>query len=204
MFLGLLLLIVPWFSYRQLIGMEALLIQGQSNTQLLTAEGISTLFNGRDELFSDLPISTADYEALYAHRIDPSARLDGSLADWGDGMEDRLIRFGADRRNGVQDGTIDLVLGEKEDQLYGFVRVVDDFRVYRDARSLRLDRADHLRISYIQNDGEDGRLTLALPGEARHDEVLPVHCPDDSSALLGHDFTALEQRLRGLARVKDA
>ena len=42
MLLGLTLLIVPWFSYRQLVEMERLLIQGQSHAQLLTAEGIST------------------------------------------------------------------------------------------------------------------------------------------------------------------
>ena len=33
---GLVLLIVPWISYRQLIGMERLLIQGQSQAQLLS------------------------------------------------------------------------------------------------------------------------------------------------------------------------
>ncbi len=61
---GLVLLIVPWISYRQLIGMERLLIQGQSQAQLLTAEGISTLFNGREDLFNDLPIRIEDYESL--------------------------------------------------------------------------------------------------------------------------------------------
>ena len=164
MFLGLLLLVVPWFSYRQLLGMEALLIESQSTTQLLTAEGISTLFNGRDALFSDLPIASEDYEALYAHRIEPVARLDGSLSDWGDGMSDRLLRFGADRQNQPRDGAFDLVLGEKEDYLYGYLRVFDDTRVYRDRRSLRLDRADHVRLSFIEPDGDDGRITLALPG----------------------------------------
>ena len=53
--LGLALLVVPWFSYQQLVEMERLLIQGQSQAQLLTAEGISTLFNGREDLFDDLP-----------------------------------------------------------------------------------------------------------------------------------------------------
>ena len=37
--MGLALLIIPWFSYRQLVEMERLLIQGQSQAQLLTAEG---------------------------------------------------------------------------------------------------------------------------------------------------------------------
>ncbi|NIP14440.1 MAG: hypothetical protein GWM88_06800, partial [Pseudomonadales bacterium] len=61
MLLGLTLLIVPWFSYRQLVEMERLLIQGQSQAQLLTAEGISTLFNGREDLFNDLPVAVEDF-----------------------------------------------------------------------------------------------------------------------------------------------
>jgi len=163
MLLGLALLVIPWFSYQQLVSMERLLIQGQSNTQLLTAEGISTLFNGRDQLFSDLPISTEDYEALYAYPVDEGARLDGNVDDWGDGLEDRLLRFGADRQKNATDGTFELVLGEKSDQLWGFLRVTDDARLYRDAQTLRLDTGDHVRLSFIRNDGEDGRITLTLP-----------------------------------------
>ncbi len=164
MVLGLALLVLPWFSYRQLVAMENLLIQGQSKTQLLTAEGISTLFNGRDQLFSDLPITTEDYEALYAYPVDANARMDGDVTDWGEGLEDRLLRFGADRQKRAQDGTFELVLGEKEDQLWGFLRVTDDARLYRDATTLRLDTGDHVRLSFIRTDGEDGRITLALPG----------------------------------------
>lgn len=164
MVLGLALLVIPWFSYRQLVAMENLLIQGQSNTQLLTAEGISTLFNGRDQLFSDLPISTEDYEALFAYPVDPEARLDADVTDWGDGLEDRLLQFGADRQKRTRDGTFELVLGEKENQLWGFMRVTDDARLYRDAKTLRLDTGDHVRLSFIRTDGEDGRISLALPG----------------------------------------
>ena len=163
MVLGLALLVIPWFSYRQLVAMESLLIQGQSITQLLTAEGISTLFNGRDQLFSDLPISTEDYEALYAYPVDLNARLDGSVEDWGEGLEDRLLQFGGDRRKRPKDGTFELVLGEKEDQLWGFMRITDDARLYRDAQTLRLDTGDHVRLSFIRPDGDDGRITLTLP-----------------------------------------
>jgi len=120
MVLGLALLVLPWFSYRQLVAMENLLIQGQSKTQLLTAEGISTLFNGRDQLFSDLPISTEDYEALYAYPVDAEARMDGDVTDWGEGLEDRLLQFGGDRQKRPKDGTFELVLGEKEVSYGGF------------------------------------------------------------------------------------
>ena len=84
MLLGITLLLIPWFSYRQLIEMERLLIQGQSHAQLLTAEGISTLFNGRDDLFNDLPVASEDFESLFAQPLEGPVRLDGLVQDWGD------------------------------------------------------------------------------------------------------------------------
>ena len=81
--MGLALLIVPWFSYRQLVEMERLLVQGQSQAQLLTAEGISTLFNGRDDLFNDLPLNLDDFEPLYAQPLTNNIRLDAEIDDWG-------------------------------------------------------------------------------------------------------------------------
>ena len=96
MLLGLTLLIVPWFSYRQLVEMERLLIQGQSQAQLLTAEGISTLFNGREDLFNDLPVTIEDFENLYANPLQSPVRLDGRLDDWGEGIADKLLPFGSE------------------------------------------------------------------------------------------------------------
>jgi len=163
MLLGLALLVIPWFSYRQLVALEDLLVKSQLNSQALLAEGVSTLLNGRDGLFNDLPISAEDYEALYAYPVAPNARLDGSIDDWGEGLEDRLLQFGGDEEKRPQDGSFELVLGEKEDQLWGFLRITDDARLYRDATTLRLDTGDHVRLSFIRPDGEDGRITLALP-----------------------------------------
>jgi hypothetical protein len=111
MLLGLTLLIVPWFSYRQLIEMERLLIQGQSHAQLLTAEGISTLFNGREDLFNDLPVTIEDFQSLYAHPLQNAIRLDGKIDDWGDGMAAKMLSFGSE--SGQQDGDFRLLLGER-------------------------------------------------------------------------------------------
>ena len=72
MLLGLTLLIVPWFSYRQLVEMEQLLINGQGRTQLLTAEGISTLFNGREDLFEREAPRVEWLASGLAHGVRPS------------------------------------------------------------------------------------------------------------------------------------
>jgi two-component system, OmpR family, sensor histidine kinase ChvG len=158
MLLGLTLLIVPWFSYRQLVEMERLLIQGQSNAQLLTAEGISTLFNGREDLFNDLPVALEDFESLYAHPLQNAVRLDGRVEDWGQGMLDSALTFGSER--GDQDGDFTLLLGERGGQLYVFMDVIDKDLVFRSPEHLRLDNADHVRLRYIRTDGDDGRITL--------------------------------------------
>ena len=162
--LGLTLLIVPWFSYRQLVEMERLLIQGQSHTQLLMAEGISTLFNGREDLFNDLPVTIEDYESLFAHPLQNNVRLDGRVDDWGDRPEQKMLHFGAEQES--QDASFDLLLGERAGQLHVYLRVHDPQLVYRDPEYLRLDNADQVRLSFIRPDGEDGRVSLvfAEPG----------------------------------------
>ena len=153
-------LALPYLSYLQLAEMERLLIQGQSHAQLLTAEGISTLFNDRADLFNDLPVSLEDYESLFAHRLEGPVRLDGRIDDWGE-VETRMQRFGAEDGE-ARDGSFSLVLGEREDYLYGFMRILDDARMYREPSSLRLDNADHVRLSFIRTDGEEGRATITL------------------------------------------
>ena len=154
-------LALPYLSYLQLAEMERLLIQGQSHAQLLTAEGISTLFNDRQDLFNDLPVSLEDYESLFAHPIESPVRLDGRIEDWGD-VETRMQRFGAEDGE-ARDGSFSLVLGEQGGYLYGFAKILDDARLYREPSSLRLDNADHLRLTFIRTDGEEGRATITLP-----------------------------------------
>ena len=161
MLLGLTLLIIPWFSYRQLVEMERLLIRGQSNAQLLTAQGISTLFNGREDLFNDLPVTIEDYESLYAHPLQSNIRLDGKVEDWGDELSDKVLTFGSE--SGALDADFSLLLGERGGQLYVYMNINDADHVYRDPEYLRLDNADHVRLSFIRADGEDGRINLTLP-----------------------------------------
>ncbi|MDP6376474.1 MAG: histidine kinase dimerization/phospho-acceptor domain-containing protein, partial [Pseudomonadales bacterium] len=161
MLLGVTLLLIPLFSYRQLIEMERLLIQGQSHAQLLTAEGISTLFNGRDDLFNDLPVASEDFESLFAQPLESAVRLDGDVQDWGD--EDSLrqaLSFNSGDASG--DGSFELLLGERGGQLYVWLNVTDPDVVFRNTEYLRLDRSDHVRLSFIQADGEDGNVSLVF------------------------------------------
>ena len=158
--MGLALLVVPWFSYLQLVEMERLLIHGQSQAQLLTAEGISTLFNGREDLFNDLPVALEDFEPLYAQPLENTIRLDGSADDWGQTDDRDYLQFGSS--SGDQDADFTLMLGERSDYLYAHMRVQDSRLVYRDPDYLRLDNADHIRLNFIGADGRDGRMSLVF------------------------------------------
>lgn len=153
--LGTALLVVPWFSYLLLKEMEQLLVRMQSHQQQLTAESISTSFNGRGDLFTDLPLDPAEYEALYARPIQASVRLDGRATDWGNEQVRKPLRFGGDG-----DGSFELSLGQRDDYLYAYLDIVDDAPVYRAAEFLRLDNADHVRINFIGPDGDEVRLVV--------------------------------------------
>ena len=174
MLLGLALLIIPWFSFRHLASMEMFLIQGQAQAQQLTAEGISTLLNGREDLFDDLPLSLDGYQALYAHPLPNPVRIDGRDNDWS-ALHDRAQVFGTDtgtRRfdtrplamQELPEGAFQLLLGERGNQLYAFVRVRDESTVWRDPNYLRLDNANHVRLSYLTDQGEEGRLQITMQG----------------------------------------
>ena len=135
--------------------MEKLLVQGQSQTQLLTAEGISTLFNGRDDLFNDLPLELDDFESLFAQPLENTIRLDGNPNDWGDGLMEEYLPFGS---NGFSDGDFELLLGERSNLLYLHMRVLDDEIVYRDRSLLRLDNSDQIRLDSVREVSVDDLL----------------------------------------------
>ena len=84
----------PWFSYQYLSEMEDFLVDSQANAQLLTAEGISTLLNGRTDLFYELPLSPEGYEQLYAHALETPVNIDGKPTDWED-VINFSVTFGA-------------------------------------------------------------------------------------------------------------
>ena len=159
-FLGLTLLVVPWFSYRQLVETENILVRGQSQALVLTAAGISTLFNGREDLFNDLPVDLEDFEPLFAHPLQAVVRLDGEREEWDENLNNEILSFGSP--SGNKDGDFSLLLGERDGQLYAYMRIIDDTLVFRDPEYLRLDNADQVRLDFIQNNGEDGRVSLVL------------------------------------------
>jgi len=160
--LGLLVLVIPtWISNRQLVELERILIQAQSQTQLKTAQGISSLFNGREDLFQNLPLSLDDYEALFANPMQNPIRFDGKDNDWEE-LDGKQRNFGLESGS-TGDAGFELTLGERDGQLNVLMKIRDQDAVLRDENTLRLDSADHVRLKYIQASGEDARVTLTFP-----------------------------------------
>ncbi|MDP4597924.1 MAG: ATP-binding protein [Pseudomonadales bacterium] len=165
--MSLALVVIPWFSYRYLKEMEGFLVDSQANAQLLTAEGISTLLNGRPDLFYELPLSPDGYEQLYAHPLTTPIRIDGKSNDWEEVLNYN-VSFGRaepDEPNENGEGAPNqfyLVLGEHNDQVYALVQVKDDKLVFRDRNILRLDLSDHIRITFTGQSGEIRKLVITM------------------------------------------
>jgi dedicated sortase system histidine kinase len=159
--------VIPWFSYLYLSEMEEILVDSQASAQLLTAEGISTLLNGRDDLFDELPISPDGYEKLYAHPLEKPIRIDGKDTDWEDVL-DFNVGFGqtslADPTTGAPNQFY-LVLGEHKGQVYALVQILDDSLIYRDKEILRLDLSDHIRVTYSDANNQIQKLVITATEE---------------------------------------
>ena len=166
--MSLALVVIPWFSYQYLREMEDFLVDSQANAQLLTAEGISTMLNGRSDLFDDLPLSPQGYEQLFAHPLENPIRIDGQDNDW-ENILDYQIGFGGfdpQDDSPTIPNQFYLVLGEHNDQIFTLLHVNDDHLVFRDRNILRLDLSDHIRIEFTGHDGTTKRyvITMTDPG----------------------------------------
>jgi two-component system sensor histidine kinase ChvG len=158
------LVVIPWFGYLYLSEMEDFLVDSQANAQLLTAEGISTLLNGRSDLFHELPLSPDGYEQLYAHPLQSPIRIDGRNNDWEEVLEYN-IGFGNLENEFTPDSNLNhfyLALGEHNDQIYAFVTVKDAAMVFRDRNILRLDLSDHLRITFTDQDETIKKIVMTM------------------------------------------
>ena len=195
--MSLALIVIPWFSYQYLQEMEDFLVDSQANAQLLTAEGISTLLNGRSDLFDDLPLSPASYEQLFAHPLENPIRIDGEDNDWENVLDYQIGFGGFDPQDSSPTipNQFYLVLGEHNDQIFALLHVNDDSLVFRDRNILRLDLSDHIRIEFTGEDGKTKRyvITMTDPG------VTTAYPMSDWRYAIG----AAENRIQGFVTPKE-
>ena len=188
--LPLALVFVPWVSFTLFDKWEQFFVETRSDHQRRIAEDIATLFNGRHDLFDDLPTSPTGSD-LVARPIARPVWLNARASEWG---EEALVqrRFGA-----PGDASFTLSLGTHNDLLHAYLEITDDVRVYRSPEVLRLDNADQVRISLTETDGDQGRIAVTL--SASGDTTAYRMDPDWEFAASG----APANEVRGFVRETD-
>ena len=157
---GPVLVLAPLFVLVQQVDLETVFVETQAQSMLRAAQGVSVIFNGREDLFENLAIDSEDYEPIYATPLVRPVRLDGDANEWRDRAE-RTYVFG---REASGDASFSISIGERENAVYGYMRVTDDRLVYRDARILKLDNSDQVRLDFLRYDGRPARLAITSTG----------------------------------------
>ena len=164
--IGLVLLSIPWLGYRYLLETKNFLLEGQAQAQLLTAKGIAITLQSNDKLFNDLPLNIKDYETLTSYPLDYPIRIDGYNDDWRD-LRQHQRSFGESQTAEAKTNPtkkFDLLLGVSAQYLYAYLDIHDNTAVYRHPGYRRLDNSDHLRLNFIDTEGQPRRLLLTMEG----------------------------------------
>lgn len=152
---ALVLISIPWLSYRFVAESRVFMIEGQTQAQEQLARGIVTLFQGRDDLLAELPYLDSQ-QVVFSHPLIGQAKVDGYTSEW---LDYQLFanHFGAGEDS--EDG-YSLLLGEKDDRIFGLVRIQDDKTVLRIKGTPKLDLSDHLRLTLPDRNGNERRLVM--------------------------------------------
>jgi signal transduction histidine kinase len=176
---------MPLLSYRFLAETRVFMIEGQSQAQEQLAQGVVTLFQGREDLLQELPYLDSQ-QVVFSHPLSGQVEVDGFTGEW---LDFQLFanHFGGDD---VKDG-YSLLLGEYKERIYGLVRIQDDVTMLRQRGTKQLDLSDHLRLSLPDRNGNERRLIIAAtkPGNmevwyVRDDWATPMYRTPSSSFII--------------------
>ena len=163
---ALLLLLIPWMSYVYVRDMKTFLLSGQENALSLTSRAVATVLHDRPELFSEDNLITqgdADENEIYAAPLPAYINLNGDLSDWGEQITQALTYPpGSEALDSPSEQSIsvDHVLGYRGNFIYAMFKVSDDSVVFRQRGFLRVDAADHIRLTLQAPDRPEQRYTL--------------------------------------------
>lgn len=163
---ALLLLLIPWMSYIYVRDMKAFLLSGQEDALSLTARAVATVLHDRPEFFDDrAPVEGEPTEEneIYAFPLPNYININGDLSDWGEQAK-QAVRYTAEDVDLAlyPNNTISVnhVLGYRGNFIYALFEVEDDAVLFRREGFLRVDAADHIRLT-LQDPGRlETRYTL--------------------------------------------
>ncbi len=165
---SLLLLAVPLIGFRFAALLKSSLLKSREEMLMLTARAVSTTLSNQPDLFRHELFQSFDQSGrdLYAFDMQGPIQLDGMIDDWQPVLEqartfsgENILTFPG--KNSEQPLSFRHVLAKREKYLYALFIVQDDTVVYRDPKSLRLDRNDHLQIGIADQDDHFKRYLVA-------------------------------------------
>jgi len=178
---AMLLLLIPWMSYIYVRDMKSFLLSGQEDALSLTSRAVSTVLHDRPELFTeDTRIDTENLQEneIYASPLPSYINLNGDLSDWGEqASQAELFTPQLDEQNTEDDNSITIkhLLGYHGRFIYAMFEIEDEFVLFRQREFLRVDAADHIRLTlqeplrpqqrYTLSAREPGRMSIYLMDE---------------------------------------
>ena len=160
--------------------MKSFFISGQENALSLTSRAVATVLHDRPELFNeDNQIDTSADSAndIYALPLPNYININGELSDWGEqAAQAKLFSLNDINDAAANDQfSVSHLLGYHGRFIYALFEVVDDFVLFRQTGFLRVDAADHIRLT-LQDPGalarrytliarEPGRMSIYLMDE---------------------------------------
>jgi len=164
---ALLLLLIPWMSYIYVRDMKAFLLSGQEDALSLTARAIATVLHDRPEMFSDdhQTLSPQSKENdIYVTPLPNYININGELSDWGEQAKQtkrfEITPSAIDVANTQNIFSVNNALGYHGNFIYAMFEVNDDTVLFRQRSFLRVDAADHIRLTLQQSGLEPLRYTL--------------------------------------------
>jgi len=176
---ALLLLLIPWMSYVYVRDMKSFLLSGQEDALSLTARAIATVLHDRPEMFSDnhdtlSPQSKAN--DIYAIPLPNYININGDFSDWGEQAKQtkrfEITPSADDVSNSQNVFSVNNILGYRGNFIYALFEVSDDTVLFRQKSFLRVDAADHIRLTLQQSDLEPQRYTLISNSPGRMSAYL--------------------------------
>jgi len=158
--------------------MKTFLLSGQEQALSLTARAIATVLHDRPEMFSKEHTSNSPAEQendIYAVPLPNYININGDLSDWGD-QANQTERFdipqvtsqealstsppSLDNHTENNIFSVNHTFGYRGNFIYALFKVSDESVLFRQKRFLRVDVADHIRLTLQQPNRPLQRYTL--------------------------------------------
>ncbi len=192
--ISLLLLLFPTLGMRLNTILKESLITSREDTLTLTAQAVAAALANRADLFNREQFHSLHQERdLYLFQLSHVIQLDGSLDDWQPEASqaktfDPQAGLNIGKDNGGQSLSFRHLAGKQDKYLYAFFDVQDDHVIFRNSKSLRLDRSDHLQV-VIAKDGRKRTYLVTGHGPGWVNGFLmpedPIKFPEIESRIQG-------------------